>query len=41
MNDKNSESVSDHFAEHFTQMPSPQQCRKIMSFYAISTGKSY
>ena len=28
------------FAKHFTQKPSPQQCRKIMSFNILSTVKS-
>ena len=37
MNDKNSESFAAHFAKHFTQKPSPQQCRKIMSFGIITT----
>ena len=31
-NDKNSDSFAAHFARKFTQKPSPQQCRKIMSF---------
>ena len=34
---KNSESFAAHFAENFMQKPSPQQCRKIMSFDIIST----
>ena len=37
MNDKNSEYFADHFAKHFTQKPSPQQCRKNMSFDVLST----
>ena len=36
-NDKNFESFADHFAKNFTQKPSPQQCRRIMSFGIIST----
>ena len=32
MNDKNLDSFATHFAKHFTKKPSPQQCRKIMSF---------
>ena len=41
MKDKSSDSFFAHFAKHFTQIPSPQQCSKINSFYIISTGKSY
>ena len=37
MNDKNLDSFAAHFAKHFTQKPSPQQCRKIMSFGILST----
>ena len=36
MNDKNLDSFSDHFTKHFTQKPSPQQCREIMYFDIIS-----
>ena len=36
-NNKNSESFAAHFAKHFTQKPSPQECREIMSFDIIST----
>ena len=36
-NNKNSDSFAAHFAKHFTQKPSPQQCRKIMSFDILST----
>ena len=36
-NNKNSKSFTAHFAKHFTQKPSPQQCRKIMSLDIIST----
>ena len=32
MHDKNSDSFAAHLAKYFTQKPSPQQCRKIMSF---------
>ena len=32
MNNKNSGSFAAHFAKHFTQKLSPQQCRGIMSF---------
>ena len=31
-NDKNLDYFAAHFAKHFTQKPSPQQCCKIMSF---------
>ena len=37
VNNKNLDSFSAHFAKHFTQKPSPQQCRKIMSFDILST----
>ena len=37
MNDNNSDYFSAHLAKHFTQKPSPQQCRKIMSFKILST----
>ena len=36
-NNNNSGSFAAHFAKHFTQKPSPQQCRKIMSFGILST----
>ena len=36
MNNKNSGSFNAYFAEHFTQKPSPQQCRDIMSFDILS-----
>ena len=36
-NDKNLDYFAAHFAKHFTQKPSPQQCREIMSFDIIST----
>ena len=36
-NNKNSESFAAHCAKHFTQKPSPQECRKIMSFNIPST----
>ena len=36
-NNKNSDSFAAHFATHFTRKPSSQECRKIMSFYIIST----
>ena len=35
-NNKNSDSFAAHFAKHFTQKPSPQECREIMSFDIIS-----
>ena len=35
-NNQNSDSFSAHFAKHFTQKPSPQECRKIMSFDTLS-----
>ena len=37
VNNKNSDSFAAHFAKHFTQKPSPQECRKIMSFDILST----
>ena len=36
-NNKNSEYFADHFAKQFTQKPSPQQCREIMSSDIMST----
>ena len=36
-NNKNSDSFAAHFAKYFKQEPSPQQCRKIMSFDILST----
>ena len=36
-NNKKSESFAAHFAKHFTQKPSPQQCREIMSIDILST----
>ena len=36
-NDKNSDSIAAHFAKYFTQKPSPQQCREIMSFNILPT----
>ena len=36
-NDKNRDSFDAHFAKHFTQKPSPQECRKIMSFNILPT----
>ena len=36
-NNKNSDSFADNFAKHFTQKPSPQESRKIMSFDILST----
>ena len=36
-NDNNSDSFAAPFAKHFTQKPSPQQCREIMSFGIPST----
>ena len=35
-NIKNSDSFAAHFAENFTQKPSPQQCREFMSFNILS-----
>ena len=35
-NDKNSDYFSAHFAKHFIQKPSSQQCRKIMYFGVLS-----
>ena len=37
MNDNNSDYFAAHFAKYFTKKPSPQQCRKIMSFEILST----
>ena len=37
MNDKNLNSFTACFAKSFTLKPSPQQCRKIMSFGILST----
>ena len=37
MNDNNSNSFAAHFAKHFTQKPSSQQCPKIMSFDILYT----
>ena len=37
MNNKNSDSFAAHFAKHSTQKPSPQECRKNMSFGILST----
>ena len=39
VNNKNPDSSVAHFAKHFTQKPSPQQCRKIISFNILSTVK--
>ena len=36
-NNKNSVYFAAHFAKHFTQKPSPQECREIMSFDILST----
>ena len=36
MHSKNSEYFSAHFSKYFTQKPSPQKYRKIMSFKIIS-----
>ena len=36
-NNKNSDSFAAHFAKKFTQKPSPQECRKIISFDILST----
>ena len=36
-NNKNSEYFAAHFAKNFTQKPSPQECREIMSFDILST----
>ena len=41
MNDKNSDSLSDHFAKTFTQKLIPQKCRDIMSFNILSTVNPY
>ena len=37
VNNKNSDSFAAHFAKQFMQKPSPQECRKIMSFDIIYT----
>ena len=36
-NNKNSDSFAAHFAKRFTQKPSPQECREIISFGMLST----
>ena len=36
-NNKNPDSFADHFAKHFTEKSSPQECREIMSFDILST----
>ena len=36
INNKNSDSFASHFAKIFTQKPSPQQCRKSISFKILS-----
>ena len=36
-NDKDSDSFAAHFDKHYTQKPTPQQCRKIMSFGILFT----
>ena len=36
-NNKNSDSFAAHSAKHFIQKPSPQECRKIMSFDILTT----
>ena len=36
-NNKNLDSFAAPFAKNFTQKPSPQECRKIMSFDILST----
>ena len=36
MNDKNSDFFAAHFAKCFTQNPSPQQCREIISLEILS-----
>ena len=36
-NNKSSDSFAAHFAKHFMQKPSPQECREIMSLYILST----
>ena len=38
-NNKNSDSFAAHFAKHFTQKPSPQECRGIMYFDILYTVK--
>ena len=37
VNNKNSDPFAAHFAKHFTQTPSPQVCREIISFGILST----
>ena len=37
VNNKNLVSFTNHFAKQFTQKPSPQECRKTMSFGTLST----
>ena len=37
VNNKNLDSFAAHFAKHFTQKRSPQECREIMSFDILST----
>ena len=34
--DKNSDTFAAHFAQHFEQKPTPQQCREIMKFGILS-----
>ena len=41
MNDKNLGFFAAHFAKHFTQKQSPQQCRKLMSFGILFYGTPY
>ena len=38
-NNKNSDYFAAHFAKHFTQKPSPQEYREIMSFGILYTVK--
>ena len=38
VNNKNSDSFAAHFAKHFTQKLSPQECREIMSFNILFYG---
>ena len=40
MNNNNSEYFASHFARHFTQKPSPQKWREIMSLDILSTVNS-
>ena len=37
VNNKNLDYFAAHFAKHFTQKSSPQECREIMSFDILST----